>query len=304
MKAILREPLLHFTLLAVALFFAHDRFAGPAQQADPRTIIVGRNELLTFLQYRSRAFDQEHFSRVLDALTPAELQQLIHEYVREEALVREARALQLDTNDYVVRSRLIQRLEFIVRGFADAQAQLTQGEIRQYYEAHKSDYWINPQVTFTHVFFSRERHGAREALWHARTQLRELNRARVGYQKAPGFGDRFLYNQNYVASEPEEIAEHFGQAMQAQLFALTPSRQVWVGPFESPFGFHIVLLVGGKKGHFASLEEVRPRVEREATEAARDARFEQSLQPILDTYKVVLDPLRSTAAPAAADNPS
>jgi hypothetical protein len=65
-----------------------------------------------------------------------------------------------------------------------------------------------------------------------------------------------------------------------------------------------VLLVGRQDGHIASLEEVRLRVEREASQAARDERFEQSIRPILDTYAVKLEPIQSSELRIGADNPS
>lgn len=286
MKALLREPLLHFLLLGTALFLVYGYLSRNEIDSDPQTIVVDRGSLLTFLQFRSRAFDAGRFQDAMDQLSEEDLQRLIDDYVREEALYREAKALQLDKNDYVSRLRLIQQLEFITRGFADTQVQVTDEEIQGYYEAHQSEYRVQPKVTFTHVFFSNERHGAKKAEALARAELHKLNQAGVRFHQAPAHGERFLYHVNYVAREAEEIASHFGEEMQAQIFALEPSEKRWRGPFLSPYGAHLVLMTHHEPGYLPSLEEVHARVEQEARQAELDARFEKSIQSIVQAYHV------------------
>ena len=286
MKTLLREPLLHFLLLGAGLFLVYGHLDGDLDEADPQTIVVDRDKLMSFAQYRSRAFDAVRFNQVIDSLEEEELQRMIQAYVREEALYREAKALQLDSNDYVARSRLIQQLEFIMRGFGDAQVQLTAQEIQRHYEGHKPEYRVKPQVTFTHVFFSRERHGAQKAQALARAELHELNRVQVRFEQAPAHGERFLYHVNYVGREPEEIASHFGREMQEQLFALEPNEKLWRGPFQSSYGAHLVLLTHREAGYVPSLEEVRAQVKQEARQAALERRFEGSVQSLVQAYKV------------------
>lgn len=294
MKTFLREPLLYFLLLGAGLFFVYDYLNRDLAEADPQTIVVDRDKLLGFVQYRSRAFDVARFNELLNTLPEKELQRIIQDYVREEALYREAKALQLDRNDYVSRLRLIQQLEFITRGFADAQVQLTPQEIQRYYEEHRAEYRMEPKVTFAHVFFSRERHGATQAQALARAELRKLNQGRVRFDQAPAHGERFLYHVNYAEREPEEVASHFGAAMQAQLSALTPSDQIWRGPFQSSYGFHLVLLTHNEVGYLPPLEEVRAKVEQEARQAELDARFDASIRSIVNAYKVKVAPIQTT----------
>lgn len=267
-----------------------------AIDSDPQTIVVDRDKLLTFVQYRSRAFDAARFNALLNSLPKEELQRLIQDYVREEALYREAKALQLDKNDYVARLRLIQQLEFITRGFADSQVQLTPQATERYYEAHQSEYRVAPKVTFTHVFFSSERRAAAQARALARATLHQLNQNRVRFEQAAVHGERFLYQLNYVNRESEEIASHFGAQMQSQLFALQPSDRTWRGPFQSPYGFHLVLLTRSEAGYLPPLEEVRGKVEQDIRQGAQEARFEQAMQSVVKGYKVQLEPIQKASS--------
>lgn len=291
MSEIWREPLLHFLVLGAGLFIVYGALHGEDVESDPQVILVDREHLLTFMQYRARSFDAARFDAMLDALSPAERGRLIKDYVREEALVREAKALQLDRNDYVARRRLIQQLEFITRGFAEQNLLLSEQQVQQYYREHRTEYAVEPKVTFAHVFFSSERRGAARAEALARAELSLLNRRRARFAEAPAHGERFLYHVNYVQREPAEVASHFGGAMQAQLFALEPSDRTWRGPFESAYGFHLVLLVARQSGFVPPLEEIRERVERSARQALLDMRFEKALDAIVQGYSVRIQPI-------------
>ena len=164
MKKILRDPLLHFLALGLALFVLFKFVASDDVNYDSKIINVDRDALLTFLQYRTRAFEPQTAATRLDALSTDELERLIEDYVRQEALHREALALSVDKNDYVIKRRMIQSIEFITDGFVTAAVELGEEDVAEYYESNRDDYYVEPYVTFTHVFFSNERHGRNEAM--------------------------------------------------------------------------------------------------------------------------------------------
>lgn len=88
-----REPFVHF-LLAGAVIFGGFAIAQPdaGRELDERDIHVSREELLSFAQYRMRLFDNDRAEAYLAGLSPAQMRELINEYIREEALYREALA--------------------------------------------------------------------------------------------------------------------------------------------------------------------------------------------------------------------
>lgn len=287
MKACLREPLLHFLLLGTCLFVLYSALNRDETAVDERTIVIDRGKLLTYLQYRSRAFDEERFNEVLNELSEPDLEHLIDGYVREEALYREAKALGLDTNDYISRLRLVQQLEFVLRGFTDSGDDLTAREIRRYYDDNRLDYAEQPKVSFTHLFFSTAQHGSEEAEELARAKLEALDADRTALAAAP-VGDPFLQRKTYVSQGPEVVASHFGQEMQQALFTLKPDDGNWRGPFQSPYGFHLVLLTGKEPARIPSLEEVREQVVRDARRNLQNDRFERSVKAVVGSYDVAV----------------
>jgi hypothetical protein len=286
MKKLLKEPLLHFLLLGAGLFVLFDFVASEDAAYDENVIVVDRNTLLTFVQFRARAFEPGAAAAYLDKLKGDDLERLINDYVREEALHRQAVALGVDENDYVIKRRMIQSIEFITNGFVTAALNLDDEAIEAYFESNIEDYYIAPYVTYTHVFFEKDERGADAALALAEAKLAELNAAKVAFAEAPGHGDRFPYFLNYVERDPEFVASHFGPRMAEEIFALEPDAASWRGPLESPYGYHLVLLTRKVEGRYPDLEEVRERVRSDAEQAEIDTMQDKAIQAIVDTYEV------------------
>ncbi|UCE87591.1 MAG: peptidyl-prolyl cis-trans isomerase [Deltaproteobacteria bacterium] len=288
LSRIVREPLVHFLLVGVALFAAFSLRSGAGGSAAPeaRTVVVDREALLEFIQYRSKAFEAGFARTKLSSLAPEELERLIEDYVREEVLHREALRLGLDADDYVIRRRLVQKLEFITRGFAEADTALDDAAVKAYFEANAQDYFVEPHVTFTHVFFDAERRGRPQARALAEATLVELNAEGVPFADAPGHGDRFPYHVNYVERTLDYVASHFGPELTRDVYALEPNAEVWHGPFESPYGAHLVMVTRREAGRLPAIEEIRGRVVEDARRDAIRRRVESSVGAIVDGYDV------------------
>jgi hypothetical protein len=286
---LLREPLVHFLAIGLALFVLFGFVAPEDANLDSKTIVVDRNALLTFVQYRSKAFNPEVAASRLDALNETELQRLIDDYVREEALHREALALGMDDNDYVIKQRLIQSLKFITNGFVSSALDVSEKEVAGYYEENRDDYYVEPYATFTHVYFSSDRHGAEEARALAAAKLEQLNSENVPFSESTRHGDRFLYNVNYVERTEDFVASHFGRSMGARVFELEADDTTWRGPFESAYGYHLVMLTKRVDGVQPPLEEIYDAVREDALRLALDRANDKAEQAIVDTYDVRMD---------------
>ena len=289
MKKILKEPLLHFLLLGVGLFVLYGFVAGEDAAYDEKVIVVDRDNLLTFVQLRARAFEPGAAAAYLDKLQGEDLERLIDDYVREEALHRQAIALGVDENDYVIKRRMIQSIEFITNGFVTAALNLGDDDIEAYFESNIDDYYINPFATYTHVFFGTDDRGADAALALAEAKLAELNANRVPFAEAPGHGDRFPYFLNYVERDPEFVASHFGSRMAGEIFALEPDAKTWRGPFQSPYGYHLILLTKKVEGRYPELAEITERVRSDAEQDELDRMQDEAIRAIVNTYEVRRD---------------
>ena len=285
MKAILREPLLHFLVLALGLFVLHDAVVHEDLDDDERTIVVDRQALLTFIQYRTKAFEPEAAARILAGLSNDELEKVIADYVREEALARQARKLNLDRDDYVIKRRLIQKVEYIARGFADQAAAMSDEDLQTYFDANRADFYVSPRITFTHVFFSAERDGSDVAARRAEALLADLRASGARFEDAPKFGDRFLYGVNFVDRTDAFISDQFGPEMTAQLFDVVRPLGEWLGPVQSRYGAHLVMIRELEAGRNPELEEVIGRVRQQASRARADEQVRDATQQIVDAFE-------------------
>ncbi|NVK41467.1 MAG: peptidyl-prolyl cis-trans isomerase [Oceanospirillaceae bacterium] len=278
---LIRDPLLHFVFVGACLFGTYELIGRPDEGANNSTIVVDRDTLLTFIQYRSKAFEPELAAQRLDGMTAAEREQLIRDYVREEALYREAQALGMSENDYIIRRRSVQKLEFIALGMAEQVVTTDAEKLEEYFESHRQDYYEEPSYTFTHVFIKGDAAGQEST-----EMLQKLNDQQIGFSAASEFGDRFLYHRNYVERTPDFIASHFGEAFRDQLARLTPDTGRWQGPLTSSHGQHLVMLSEYRPGRAPALAEIHERVEQDYLRWEQQQTQELAIQQIVEQYHV------------------
>ena len=297
MPKVLIDPLGHFLVLGLALFGLFAWVAKDEGSSDT-VIEVDRPAILTHIQYHARAFSPDAAAAHLDGMSDRELDRLIDSFVREEALYREALSLGMDQTDHVIKHRLVQSIEFITDDLALRTTEVSDDELETYFEANRERYRIEPTVTFTHVFFNSERHGAEEARNLATEKLAELNRDRVPFTDAPGHGDRFLYLVNYVERTEDLVASHFGDEMAAAVFALVADDANWVGPLQSRYGQHLVLLTGRTVERNPELAEVEARVRADAERETAEKRRDAAIETLIDTYEVRREEVRNRPEPS------
>lgn len=285
-KKLVTEPLLHFLLLGLGFFVLHGLLSPAGDTQSSHVIEVNRKNLLTYYQYRSRAFNADEAGSQIDSLSTSDLNQLIDDYVREEALYREALRLGLDRNDYVVKRRLVQSVEFIADGVVAAEVDISDVQVQSYFETHKEDYFEPAAITFTHVFFGQRQRGDKAAQAKAEEKLVALNADQVSFSEGTAHGDRFLYHVNYVDRDAAFVASHFGNAMANAMFELEPAVDLWRGPFESPYGYHLVLLTRLQVGRNPPLEEVKERVRDDALRVAMRKRKQVAIDSIVRNFTV------------------
>jgi hypothetical protein len=149
--ALMKEPLLHFLLAGAALFGAYawinrdaeNPTAGKAQQVHIRAGDVAWLAENWTTQWRRPP-------------TQEELRGLIADYLNEQVLAREARALGLEDNDVIVRRRLAQKLTFLIEDTL-RRAEPSETELQRYYETHAQRFRRDARISLRHIYFSPQR---------------------------------------------------------------------------------------------------------------------------------------------------
>ncbi|MDH4180790.1 MAG: peptidylprolyl isomerase [Betaproteobacteria bacterium] len=276
LKSVLREPLVHFLLLGAALFAA-DAWLRPASApAGSTEIVVGEARIRSLAQNFRRTWQRPP--------SAAELEGLVASHVREEILYREALALGLDRDDAVIRRRLQQKVEFVSEEAA-ALAKPAEQDLAKYLADHADAFRIPPRVTFRQVFLDpRKRGGALDA--DARRLLDVLNGTRAPSDPS-ALGDGLaLLEPRYEDAPQADVARQFGQEFAADLVKQPQGR--WSGPVASGYGAHLVRVDALVPGRLPTVDEVRPLLEREWSNARRQEVSKAFYDKLRAKYKVTV----------------
>jgi peptidyl-prolyl cis-trans isomerase C len=285
MKKIFREPLFQFLLIAL-LLLGGERIMNADDYADQQyNIVVDDQVLAQFMQLQAKMFKPEKAMAALKALSAEDRQQLIADYARNEALFREAMALNLDKNDQVIRRRLIQKMDYLAQGFYDELAPLTEADLQLYYDEHRQEYTKPASATFTHVFISSEKRSVEEVRAMVEALQKKLNAELVPFENAPRHGERFLYNRNYVNRDDDEIGSHFGDGFRQQLFDYKVA-DIWQGPLQSNYGWHLVMLVKNTPSYIPEFTEIASTVFADAQRQQQQEIKRQTIDGLIAKYKI------------------
>jgi hypothetical protein len=284
-KTLFKEPLFQFLFIALLLLLGERLINADDYAYDQYHIEVDDAVLLQFMQLRAKTFKPEEAQQALNALSSDDRQRLVDDYAREEALFREAMELNLDKNDQIIRRRLIQKMDYLAQGFYDEAEAITEDDLRDYYAEHREEYKKPASATFTHVFVSSERHGVDQAQAIAAKLQQTLNSEAVPFENAPRYGERFLYNRNYVNRDDDEIGSHFGDEFEQQLFAFETGEQ-WQGPVQSTYGWHLVLLVKNTPAYIPPLEEIAANVFADAQRQQQQQVKRQAIDKLMTKYQI------------------
>ena len=274
----LKDPLLQFTVAGTALFAAYAFVERPAPETVGKAHVVriGSGEADWLRQGWTRQWGRPP--------TDAELRGLLRDRLREELLAREAVALGLQDGDTVVRRRLAQKMEFIVDD-ATAIAEPTDADLRRTFEAHRQRFDPPARISFTQIYFSPARRGARASADASAVAARlrgDVPRA------ALDAGDPTILPASVVEQDETSVAAQFGPQFAQSAFAA--AKGIWQGPIESAFGVHVVRVSEKRASATADFAEVRDAVAAvwsdERRRASRDAYFGS----LMKKYDVTVDP--------------
>ncbi|MBK6672166.1 MAG: peptidyl-prolyl cis-trans isomerase [Proteobacteria bacterium] len=285
LRRLIREPLLHFLLAGAALYAGWAHW-GPSADAS-RRIVVDRGALLRFMQYQSQDFEPGAFEARLDAMDDPQRRRLIADYVREESLYREARALGLERGDYVMRQRLVQKMNFLLE--PQQVTEPTDAQLQQYLARNAALYRVAASWTFTHVFVDPAVKPGESAESRARALLARLNRERAGFNDAPRFSDRYPYLQNYVDRTGEYVGSHFGAQFASLLAGLPVDASRWQGPLRSDQGWHLVLVTAHAPERDPRFAEIRVQLRDDYRRDAVAAKQDQAVREVVGRYSVEVE---------------
>lgn len=279
---LLREPLVHFAWLAGLLIWLTPR------PPDARSIDLTGTEV----QALTRQFEQKSKRPP----TPSERDRLIHDYLRDEVLRREAIAMGLHETDPVVKRRLIQGLEYLAETGGDATSP-SDAELQAELAAHPARYRVAEELDFDQVFVRsgpdfEARANAVAAKLAAPGSGVGGEAQRTGAATAVShseLGDAFLDGNRFRARTEQQLTSRFGAPLAKALFEQSrddSSRGKWLGPFSSRYGKHWVLIRARRPGRTQRLDEARDSLREAVRERRREEQHRLLLRKAAARYRI------------------
>ena len=215
--------------------------------------------------------------------TREELRGLVTEYLKEELLAQEARAMGLDKDDLIVRRRLAQKLEFLVQDTPQL-SEPADEDLRRIYEEDADRFQTPAKVSFTQIYFSRERR--HDAAADAKTALAELSHSLPSIRPSD-IGDPLMFEAEMLSADEQTVSGQFGKEFARTVFALQPG--AWHGPIESAYGLHLVRVSDREPAKRREFAEVKAQVLGDWREQRQREDSEKYFETLLKKYDVVVD---------------
>jgi peptidyl-prolyl cis-trans isomerase C len=247
-RRLLKEPLLQFLLLGVALFGINAFLQRDTGGDTSKQIVLSLDELKQLEMYFQAQWRRPPTAQEFDAL--------VENRVQEEVLYREALALGLDKDDTIVRRRMAQKMQFLAEDVAAAH-EPTHAELATWFAANADKFALPRRIAFREIYFSPDQRGA-HVHDDAVQALTRLTGQPIDTPLATKLGDAFMLQDYYSDRTSEQLAKDFGPPFASALFNIQPG--AWQGPIESGFGWHLVFVDWITPGRIPSLEEVEPDV--------------------------------------------
>ena len=280
---LLKEPVFHFFLAGMAAFLLY-------RAAAPRSWAAAGNNLVFISSEFVEALRDRYAERTGRIPGSQEERSLIDGFVQEEVLYREGLKLGLNQGDPVIRRRIVKKMEFLFRD-TGAIRQPTHEELASYLEANSKSFEIPARTSFTHIFFSRERRGARAQV-DAEQALGRLRGGKTEVKRAPEWGDPFLMQYDFRLQSKADVSSVFGSAFAGRLDSIESG--TWSGPVPSEFGLHLVRVHDREPARLPLLREVYGKVRQVWISEREAAAKREAYDRLMDKYEVVVQ------APAAS----
>lgn len=261
----LKEPFVHFLIAGLALFAF---FAIRGEDIDPQSRVI--------------TIDEEQVSRLAASWqqtwqrppTPAEIDTLIRDLIKEEIYYREALRLGLDSDDTVIRRRLRAKMEYLATAEAE-NAPVDDATLQAWLDKNPARYAAGTRYSFDQIYLGNG--DPDQAAARARDALAQGNRWTAA-------GEPISLPASIDGQTLAAVSRDFGEAFAGNLGRLTEG--TWSGPVASGFGSHLVRLRRVDRGVPAKLADVRQQVENDWRAATQKAREAKAYQALLDGYTI------------------
>ena len=284
MKALLKEPLLHFLLFGAALFYLYS-LTDNSQNENKISLPANKITQLSFGFEKTRQRKPNE----------QELKALISNYYKQQVAYKVGVEMGLLEGDGVIQKRIQQKVEFIVE---DAVNNLdpSDEQLTTFLNTHSDDYRSEQIFSFTQLYFDPTKHtditvkvGSALAQINALDEIEHSSAMRIELEKAQllPLADNIYLDYQYTNISYALVARYFGRQFADSLVQLP--LDIWQQEIKSGYGLHLVKLTERSGGAIQSLVQVRAKVKQDWLNEQRQQSLDDFYQALFKEYGVELD---------------
>ena len=265
---LLRDPLLHFLVLAGLLFVMQAIFVGDRRQVI--TVDAAAQEFL---------FKQQE-DLLLRPLSETEKAEIVQNYVEEEILVREAVSRGF-TDSSRVRTLLVQNMRFFIAGEIPDP---TDEELKAWFESNSEQFESPPSLDLEHVLFNDPASVPADVL--------ELLDAAEKPSSIGDFDPNYGYRMRFL--DQRRLVSAFGPEGARQILAVPEGDSGWIGPILSPRGpAHFVRVTTRHEPRIPEFDVARSWIGTQWISMKNREAMENALDEMRPNYRVEIVPLEN-----------
>lgn len=273
LKRFLHEPLVHFLLLGICIFSLNSLVNSNSQRPDSIDIVVDDHDIDRLVNQYKQVWNEEP--------SPETIKKLIDQYIHSEVMYREALALKLDHNDEIIKRRLKQKYEFLIKDMITTN-QVSDEDLQTYYADHSSDFSTEKSYSFYQFYFSPDNRNNPLSDASEFIQSHRSTSKSVVANLPPA--DLSHLKQYYTQLSIQQIRQEFGLDFADAFQDINDAS--WYGPIASGFGIHVLYIVDVQFSQIEDFDQVKDQV-LEAYEKDLIQQYNETIyKSVLENYAI------------------
>ena len=200
-----------------------------------------------------------------------EFKLLLGRYVDDEVLFRESLAEGMHTGDMKMKQRLIEKMRFLLTATV---ADPADTDLVNFYAENQRYYYTEPKYAFVQTFFNKA----------PEDPARVLQRLRAGEAVR---GDDYWLGERLQTYDESMVRATLGQPFVETL--KSAEKQQWVGPIQTPRGWHFVRVEQVIEPHVMQFVDVREQVLRDWFDDKRSNSVNSRIAALKEKYDIEVE---------------
>ena len=254
----LKEPLLHFFILAMIVFVGYEF----AKDEDEFLLEISQVDIDARISLLEQSQGTVFSSGLKEEMTAL--------YIEEQMLVREALSLNLD-KDVRIHDMLAQKMRHVLSGEI---IQPSEEEIQAFYNQNIDTYRTPPTIIAEEIIFETSEELA--------DQIKQLLMNKANSDSLLALEKASINTLPRINAS--QLGNLFNEEFSDQVFDANQGE--WVGPQKSELGQHWLRIIEAEEAKTPSLDDIRNRVRLEWIDQEEESRLQQEVDRLWEKYSL------------------